>query len=150
MGWNFLPAQSVMLDSLANDTEVFKKHYLYPSVLRALGGLQSESFNDLINDLEYIRILRLDSSFIASHDKLEKKWPTRLIEEGYESYGVMYEKGISNELFALEENDKIIGFIAYRKEKNSALIIEIVGSIDLSKLTELMNMDYSNFTTFID
>lgn len=150
MGWNFLPAQSVMLDSLANDTEVFKKHYLYPSVLRALGGLQSESFNDLIDDLEFVRILRLDSSFIANHQNVAKNWSSRLLDEGYESYGVMYEKEISNELFALEEDDKIIGFIAYRKEKNSALIIEIVGSIDISKLTELMNMDYSNFTNLIE
>ena len=73
LGWNLLPAQSVSLDPISEELNSFQKHYVYPSVLRALGGMQGNSFNEFVSDIELIRILKLDSSFVLENDSLIAK-----------------------------------------------------------------------------
>ena len=150
MGWNLLPAQSSVVDSVANSTKEFKKHYFYPSVLRALGGQADSSFIELIDDIEFVRIIRMDSTYISKNSDNFYSLSSGLEKEGFESIGMMYEKATINELFAFEEEERIVGFIAIRKERSKGFIIEIVGSLNLTSLQGLMNMDYSNFSTFIE
>ncbi len=149
MGWNVLPAQSLTLDSVAVDLATFQKHYVYPSVLRAL-ALGDSTFIGLIKDVELVRILRVDSAFIESHSSLLSDLNSGLDEEGYEAIGSFYEKGSRNELFVLERKERIEGFVVSRIEKHSILIIELIGDLHLSKINDLMNMDLDNFSMLLD
>jgi len=150
MGWNLLPAQSRSLDAISEDMGAFEKLYFYPSVLRALGGSQSETFIDLVKDIDLVIIINMDSSFVnLNRDKLVKL-NNELQAEGFEEIASGIEKGVKNELFLLERNDKIEGFIFSRVEKNQALIIELIGTIQITKLNDLMSLDFENFTSFLD
>ena len=149
MGWNLLPAQSVVLSEVSDELETFEKHYIYPSVLRALASTQDQSFNELIQDVELVRILRVDSTFIDSNQKQIDQLSSKLIDEGYEIIGSANEKKVLNELFLYEKEDRIAGFIISRKEENSLLIVELIGNLNLNKVQDLMNMDLSNFSTIL-
>ena len=83
--------------------------------------------NELIENVELVRILRMDSTFIASHQNEIDQLIKSLIEEGYEIIGSAHEKKILNELFLYEKEDRIEGFIISRKEEGSLLIIELIG-----------------------
>ena len=71
-------------------------------------------------------------------------------KEGYESVAMMKEKASINEFFILENDEQIDGFILYRKEPHSYLIIEIVGDVHIAKLNDLMNIDYENFAILLE
>lgn len=149
MGWNILPAQSLTLDSVAVDLATFQKHYVYPSVLRAL-AMGDSTFIELVKDVELVRIFRVDSAFIETHSTILDDLNGGLEEEGYEAIGSFYEKGSRNELFVLERNERIQGFIVSRIEKNYILIVELIGDLHLSKLNDLMKMDLDNFSMLLD
>ncbi len=149
MGWNLLPAQSRSLDAISEDMGAFEKLYFYPSVLRALGGSQSETFIGLVKDIDLVIIINMDSAFVnLNQDKLVDL-NKELLTEGYEEIASGFEKGVKNELFLLERKDKIEGFIFSRIENNQAMIIELIGNIQITKLNDLMSLDFENFTSFL-
>lgn len=150
LGWNLLSAQSSFLDETAKEMPTFQKHYLYPSILRALGGQDGSPIKDMVQELKYVRVLRIDSTFIAEQKFEIGSIENRLIDEGFEFIGSMNEKGSKSELYTIERAGEIEGFIAYRNEGNTALIIEIVGIIKVNSLTDLMNMDLGVFESLID
>jgi hypothetical protein len=150
MGWNFLPAQSLTLDSIAIDLSTFQKHYVYPSILRALGSQGNDSFSDLIRDVELVRILRVDSAFIEEHPSLRMNLSSDLEKEGYEAIGTFYDKKTQNDLFLLEKNNRIAGFVITSIEVNSMLIVELIGDLHINKLSDLMNMNLDNFSLILN
>lgn len=150
MGWNLLPAQSASLDPISEKLNSFQKHYVYPSVLRALGGMQGNSFNDFVSDIELIRILKLDSSFVLENDSLISESFKNLEGEHFEFLGSVRDKENLNEFFVHEKEERILGFLLYRKEEHSYLIIELVGNIHIKKLNDLMNIDYESFNFLIE
>lgn len=150
LGWNILPAQSSFLSEAAEEMPTFQKHYLYPSILRALGGAEGSPIIDLVQELKYVRILRMDSSFIAEQNIELAKLEENLQSEGYEFMGSMYEKGSQGEIYVLEKKGRIEGYIAFQKKEKSSLFIEIVGAIQVKNLTDLMNMDYEVFSMFLE
>lgn len=150
LGWNLLPAQSNSLTNISDALDTFEKHYVYPSVLRALVGQQDESFNELIKDIRYLRILKVDSSFVLENDSLVQSSLNGITAEGFEYLASMNDKKCTNEFFVLEKNERIEGFFINRKEPSSYLMIELVGDLNLDKLTDLMNMDYSNFSLLFE
>ena len=150
MGWNILPAQSVSLDVLSEDLGTFQKHYVYPSILRALIGQQDDSFNHLIEDIDFVRIVNIDSTYISKNNELFIELRSDLANEGFESIASMQEKESTNEFFVLEKNEQIEGFLLYRKQAYSYMLIEIVGDIQLGKLNDLMNIDYDNFSILME
>ena len=150
LGWNILPAQSNSLNTLSDALSTFEKHYVYPSVLRALVGQQDESFNELIKDIRYLRILKVDSSFVLENDSLIQSSLNGITTEGFEYLASMDDKESTNEFFVLEKEERIEGFLINRKEPYSYLMIELVGDLHLNKLTDLMNMDYTNFSLLFE
>lgn len=150
LGWNFLPAQSTSLNGISDELSTFEKHYVYPSVLRALVGQQDPSFNDLIKDLSYIRILKIDSIFMLENDSIIQSSLNGITAEGFEYMASMKEKESFNEFFVLEKHERIEGFLISRKEAHSYILIEIVGDLHLNKMMDLMNMDYSNFSLLFE
>ena len=149
MGWNLLPAQSISLDNLTEDAGAFQKLFFYPSVLRALGGTQSEGFNHLVEEVDLVIIFTVDSAFVNTHRADFNDLNKNLLEEGYEEIASGYQKGVKNELFLLENKERIKGYVFYRMEQNEVYIVELVGNIHIDKLNDLMNIDIDNFLTLI-
>lgn len=150
LGWNFLPAQSTSLSNLSDALATFDKHYVYPSVLRSLVGQEEPAFNDLIKDLRYLRIVKVDSAFVLKNDSLIQSSLHGIKTEGFVYLASMNDKESTNEFFVLENKDRIQGFLIIREEAYSYMMIELVGDLNLNKLDDLMNMDYSNLSLLFD
>ena len=149
LGWNLLPAQSISLDNLSEDIGAFQKLYFYPSVLRALGGTQSEGFSHLVEEVDLVIVFTIDSAFVNTHRSEFTDLNKNLQEEGYEEIASGYQKGVKNELFLLEKEERINGYVFYRMEQNEIYIVELVGNIHIDKLNDLMNIDIDNFLNLI-
>ena len=143
-------AQSEWADQASEKLGTFQKNYLYPSVLRALNGGEANGFNDLIKDIRYVRVLRIDSSFIAENQPLISDVEISLEKEKFENIAVWQdEDGSTKTLYVKEKKDRILGFLAYDKGKDNLLIIEIVGDFNIKNLSELMNINFDQLNEFV-
>ena len=148
--WIPVFAQSEWADQASEKLGTFQKNYLYPSVLRALNGGQSNEFNNLIKDIRYVRVLRIDSSFIAENQSLISDAEISLEKEKFENIAVWQdEDGSTKTLYVKEKKDRILGFLAYDKGKDNLLIIEIVGDFNVKNLSDLMNIDFNQLNEFV-
>lgn len=142
-------AQSEWVNQASEKLGTFQKNYLYPSVIRALGG-QSNELNNLVKDINYVRVLRIDSSFMAENQTLISDLEPNLGEELFENIAVWKnEDGSTKTLFVKEKNERIIGFLAYDKGKDNLLIIEIVGDFNVKNLSDLMNINFDQLNEFV-
>ena len=148
--WNPVFAQSKWVSGVSEDLGTFEKNYLYPSVLRALNVDRSVEFNRLIEDIRYLRILRIDSSFIVKHQTIIEEAESKLTEESFESIAQMKSPdGSTKTLYIKKENDRVVDFLAFIRDEDSLLIIEIVGELQVKSIRNLMNIDYNNFNEFV-
>jgi hypothetical protein len=148
--WNPVFAQSEWADRVSEELGTFEKNYLYPSVLRALNAGESEEFNTLIEDIQYVRVLRMDSAFIVKNKTLLSEAVNEIRKEKFENVAQIQDPGSGKKtLLVKTKNDKIIDFLAYIENENSLLIIEIVGELNIKNLRNLMNIDYGNFNEFV-
>ena len=143
-------AQSEWADQASEKLGTFQKNYLYPSVLRALNGSQSSEFNNLIKDIRYVRVLRIDSAFIAKNQPLISDLEIELEKEMFENIAVWQDEGGSTRtLYVKEKKERIVGFLAYDKSKDNLLIIEIVGDFNVKNLSDLMNINFDQLNEFV-
>ena len=138
-----------MKNFVASKVSAIQKLYFYPSVLRALGGTQSEGFNHLVEEVDLVIIFTVDSAFVNTHKADFNDLNKNLLEEGYEEIASGYQKGVKNELFLLEKEERIKGYVFYRMEQDEVYIVELVGNIHIDKLNDLMNINIDNFLTLI-
>ena len=151
LGWNSLPAQSASLSMVADSMPTLQKHYLYPSIIRALGSVSEDnSMNELIEGLYYVLILRVDSALLAKKGENFKDVPQKLEAEGYENFASYTQKGSEFMVFALEESDGLADFILVQREKHSQLYIEFVGQLKMTSIQKIMAMDLDMFKMFIE
>lgn len=148
--WNPGFTQSQWAARVSEDLGTFEKNYLYPSVLRALNINQSNEFNQLIEDISYIRVLRIDSAFMVKNQAVISEMGSALKVESFENIALWQESdGGTKTLFVKENKERIQGFLAVIKDVDSLLIIEIVGDLNVKNLSALMNVDYGNFNEFV-
>jgi hypothetical protein len=142
-------AQSEWVNQASEELGTFQKNYLYPSVIRALGG-QSNELNNLIKDIRYVRVLRIDSSFIAENQSLLSDLEPNLEKEKYENVAIWQEEDSSTKtLYVKEKKERIVGFLAYDKSTDNLLIIEIVGDFNVKNLSDLMNINFDQLNEFV-
>ena len=147
--WNPVFAQSEWASRISEELGTFQKNYLYPSVLRALNVNGSIEFNQLIEDIRYLRVLRIDSAFIAENQTMLADAESKLGKELFERIAQMNDADGSKTLFVKEKNERIIDFLAFIRNKDSLLIVEIVGELQVKSIRNLMNIDYNNFNEFV-
>lgn len=143
-------AQSEWADQASEKLGTFEKNYLYPSVLRALNGIQSSEFNNLIKDIRYVRVLRIDSAFIAENQTMVSDLEISLEKEEFENVAVWQNAdGSTKTLNVKEKKERIVGFLAYDKSKDNLLVIEIVGDFNVKNLSDLMNINFDQLNEFV-
>jgi hypothetical protein len=148
--WNLGFAQSQWVNQVSEELGTFEKNYLYPSVLRALNINESDEFNQLIKDIRFVRVLRIDSAFIAENQAILTEAESEFKKESFENIAQMQDSdGSKKTLLVKTKNDRIIDFLAYIENKESLLIVEIVGELNIKNLRNLMNIDYGNFNEFV-
>lgn len=143
-------AQNHWLNDLSEELGTFEKNYLYPSVLRALNNNQSQAFDQLIEGLQVVRVLRLDSTFILENKELLTPFPEALLNDGYEEVAQWNAKHNSRRsLFIREDEKRIQGIIVSDKQARHWLMVEWVGKFDPKELSALLSTDFDPLNDFV-
>ena len=132
-------AQSKSISRFRADHPENSNMFFYSSTLNMLNTQNLPEFADLIKDIEEIRILNYDkekqhlsSDYIAGLKK-------ELVSEEYNNLMMMNDKGNAISLYSREKHGKTVGFVALVEDKKSLTLIDLVGSIDVSKFMQLKN-----------
>jgi hypothetical protein len=111
--------------------------FFYSSTLKMLNTENNPDLAKLLGDVEEIRVLNYDrgKQHLTREDIADLKKAIR--EENYNSLLTMNEKSNIIDLYSREKKGKTVGFISIVENKESLILIDLVGSIDVRKFMEL-------------
>lgn len=130
-------SQSKSITRFRSDYKESSNLFFYSSTLKMLNPEGNPDFDEILKDVEKVRILNytkqeqeFDRDDIA---KLKKN----MQDEGYISLMMIREEGNSIELFNRERKKRTIGFVAVVENDRTLVLIDLTGSIDIKKFLEL-------------
>ena len=111
--------------------------FFYSSTLKMLNTENNPELADILKDIEEIRVL--------NYNKAEQKFTREdyrglknsLKEEDYNNIMMINEKGNSINLYSREKHGKTVGFVALVENRESLVLIDLIGTIDVKKFMEL-------------
>lgn len=110
--------------------------FFYPSTLRMLNVGKDPGWNKLVSEVRHLRLLMYDKDSMLQAEK-----PALLIElgrEGYEEAMTYRDAGVSAQVLAYYEGDKMHGLAAIVIQESQSLLIELDGSVDPMRLYEIV------------
>jgi hypothetical protein len=137
MSGYLLHGQSKSITRFREDHKENTNMFFYKSTLKMLNTENNPEINDLLKDIEEIRVLNYDKAkqHLTREDIASLKQTIRT--EDYNSLMMINEKNNTIDLFSHEKRGKTVGFIAVVENKESMILIDLAGSIDVRKFLEL-------------
>lgn len=111
--------------------------FFYSSTLKMLNTENNPQLADLLNEIEEIRVLNYDKEkqdFTRDDIVLLKN---ALKDEEYVNLLMTNENGNSLNLYNRQKQGKTVGFVALVENKESLILIDLIGNIDVKKFLEL-------------
>lgn len=141
---SFLVITQIIVLSQSNSMEKFRKVYpedqnvfFYSSTLNMLNTDNNPAFKDLAKDIEKIMVLiyKKEKQKISREDIIQLK--DNLKKEKYVALMLINENGNNIDLYKRDKKGKTVGFAALIDNKDGLVLIDIKGSIDVSKFMDL-------------
>ena len=111
--------------------------FFYSSTLKMLNTENNPQLSDLLGEIEEIRILNYDKEKQNfTHDDIVSL-KNALKDEEYVNLMMTNEKGNSLNLYSRQKRGKTVGFVALVENKESLILIDLIGNIDVKKFMEL-------------
>ncbi len=141
---SFLVITQIIVLSQSNSMEKFRKVYpedqnvfFYSSTLNMLDTDNNHAFKDLAKDIEKIMVLiyKKEKQKISREDIIQLK--DNLKKEKYVALMLINENGNNIDLYKRDKKGKTVGFAALIDNKDGLVLIDIKGSIDVSKFMDL-------------
>jgi Domain of unknown function (DUF4252) len=111
--------------------------FFYRSTLNMLNTENNPELADMIRDIEEIRVLNYDKEKQnLSHEDITGLRKA-IREEEYNNLMMMNEKNNTIDLYSREKRGKTVGFVALVENRESLILIDLIGSIDVKKFMEL-------------
>jgi len=126
--------------SIARFRSDFKENtnmFFYSSTLKMLNTDDNPELASMLKDIEEIRVLNYDKNTQKFSPGNVSELKSELREEKYNDIMVVNENGNSINLYSREKHGKTIGFVAIVENKESLILIDLIGSIDVKKFMEL-------------
>jgi hypothetical protein len=111
--------------------------FFYSSTLKMLNTENNPQLSDLLGEIEEIRVLNYDKEKqnFTRDDIVSLK--NALKDEEYVNLMMTNEKGNSLNLYSRQKRGKTVGFVALVENKESLILIDLIGNIDVKKFMEL-------------
>jgi len=132
-----LYGQSKSITHFRADHKENSNMFFYKSTLQMLNTENNPDLASLLKDIEEIRVLNYDKGkqHLSAADITDLKKAIR--EENYNNLMMMNEKDHKIDLYSREKREKTVGFIAFVENRESLILIDLAGSIDVAKFMEL-------------
>lgn len=129
--------QSKSVTRFRSDFKETTNLFFYSSTLKMLDTENNPEFAGLLKDIEEIRVLtykKADQKF-SKNDLAGLKGD--LQDEAYNNIMMINDKGNSVNVYSREKKGRMAGLVAIVEDKESLVLIDLIGSIDLKKFLEL-------------
>jgi len=129
--------QSKSITRFRSDFKENSNMFFYSSTLKMLNTENNPELADMFDNIEEIKVL--------TYKKAEQRFngdditglKNALKEEEYNNLMMINEKGNSINLYSREKHGKTVGFVAVVENRESLVLIDLIGSIDVKKFMEL-------------
>ncbi len=111
--------------------------FFYSSTLKMLNTENNPELAEMLKDIEEIRVLNYTKAEQHFNGDDIRRLKSSLKEEEYNDLMVIQENGNSVNLYSRERRGKMVGFVAVVDNRESLVLIDLVGSIDVKKFMEL-------------
>lgn len=124
-------------------TEALDKKYssrtffLYHNTLRMINQGENEAFDDLIKNIEKMKVIWVNKKEKNFSTENFKKLMSDYKSESFEEIMNSRHEGKSFNVLMKEKNGKTEGMLVTVNDTESVYVMDIVGSIELSNITEL-------------
>ncbi|MBN1414404.1 MAG: DUF4252 domain-containing protein [Bacteroidales bacterium] len=129
--------QSKSIDRFRKEFKEDNNVFIYSSTLKMLNTEENPEFDDLVKDIEEIRVLnyiKANQHFKADPITGLKK---NLTDELYKELMTFTDQGNKILLYGKEKRGKTVGLVALIENKEKFTIIDVAGNIDFNKFLQL-------------
>ncbi len=129
--------QSQSIDEFRTDFKEDKGIFFYPSTVQVLSFKDEPEIQSMIDGIEKVRILIYNLAEKNVSDVEIKKLKKQLKNEDYEDLMVMKSDGKDFNLIGKVNKNTVTGFVAFIKEGENLILIDLKGEVNLKKIVEL-------------
>jgi hypothetical protein len=130
-------SQSKSVTRFRSDFKENSNMFFYSSTLKMLNTDNNPEFAGILDGIEEIRVL--------NYNKIDQKFSSKdvtglkgsLQNEDYNNIMMINEKGNSINLYTRERKGRMAGLVAIVENKESLVLIDLIGSVDIKKFLEL-------------
>jgi hypothetical protein len=130
-------AQSKTTEDLHKKNSDALSLFFYNNTLRMLNQTDDKEFDALIKDIEKMKFLMIDKSKFAAIEY--KKLVSSYKSEAFEEIMTSRFDGKNFDVFLKEVNGKTKGMVVTVNDEKSLMVLDIVGSIALDKVTKFVS-----------
>ena len=140
--------QTPAIDKFAEENKEGFQYFLYQSTLRMLNGDNNPDFNELIQDLEYIKIVSSDS--LGNQAKsVYKDLQRSLVSESFEELYMSESKGVLASIYMREADRGKTDWFALVTSNGYTLFFSMKGELDLNYISAISSLDHKQLTNMI-
>ncbi len=129
--------QSKSITRFRSDFKENTNMFFYSSTLKMLNTDNNPELASMLKDIEEIRVLNYSKGTQKFNSGDISGLKSALREEKYNDIMVINENGNSINLYNREKHGKNVGFVAIVENRESLILIDLIGSIDVKKFMEL-------------
>ena len=110
--------------------------FFYKSTLKMMTPEDNQEFKELIGGIEKAKLLRVNKSNGFQEEDV-KNYISEIKRQSYEEAMTIRHDGNNMNVFVKEDDGQTEGVILFMNSENDLSILDIIGNIDLSKITQL-------------
>jgi Domain of unknown function (DUF4252) len=135
IGWG----QAKATDALQKKHDNALSFYLYKNTLRMLNQSDNKEFDEMVKNIEKIKMLIVDKNddnfAAADYKKLIKDYQS----ESYESVMTTRSQGMTFDVFIRDVKGSSLGTVVLASDSARFLVFDMIGTIDVSKVGALFS-----------
>lgn len=132
-------AQSKTTEALQKKNEDALTLFFYNNTLRMLNQSEDPEFDELIRDIEKMRFLMISKSAKNFQSQDYKKLVSDYKAETFEEVMTSRHEGKNFDIYVREKDGKTKGMLVLINDEKNLMVLDILGSIALNKVTKLYN-----------
>lgn len=134
---NFASAQSKTTEALEQKHSDALKLFFYHNTLRMLNQKNDPNFDELIKDIEKMKFLLIKKGENNFNPAGYKQLVGEYKKEAFEEIMTSRFDGKNFDIFLKEKDGKTKGMLVLVNDKESLYVLDILGSININKVTDL-------------
>lgn len=131
-------AQTKTTEALQKDVDALVFAF-YKNTLRMINQTESKEFDDIVKDIEKMKLLLIDKTVNNFGNDQVKKLAAGYVKEGYEAIVTSRHEGRTFDVYLKEKSGKTLGTVVLVNDAKDLYVLDILGSIPVNKVPEFLS-----------